>query len=107
MSTKKTKFAVKSIEDIDNALKEYYQSLNKKYDNKFSTYCDENGFDDEDAKDELNGEAQGAFLLFIYIHIINHVLVLCVWCKYTDSAFVDFDPGLNKFNLCNHLILLN
>ena len=45
-----------TIEQINNALERYYKSLNQPYQNQFTIFCDDNGYDDEGIGDELDDQ---------------------------------------------------
>ena len=46
-----------TIEQIDKAFTRYYKSLGKDYHNQFALYCDDNGYEEEDIKEDIEDEA--------------------------------------------------
>ena len=59
------------IEQVDNALREYYKALGKEQQynedgtGRFEHYCDENGIDEEALKDDLEGDPGDSMLIDI------------------------------------------
>lgn len=52
-----------TIEQINESFREYYTSLNKEYNNKFALFCEENGFDEDSIRDDIENETDESFLV--------------------------------------------
>eukprot|EP01084_Bolivina_argentea_P264916 448907_1 len=52
-----TETATPILVKMDDALRRYYKWMGKEYENQFSEYCEENGFELEDIDDELTNDA--------------------------------------------------
>ena len=51
-----------TIEQICNAFGRYYKSHNRGYEEYFTKYCDDNGFDEEMVAEEMQQDAEGCCL---------------------------------------------
>eukprot|EP01084_Bolivina_argentea_P173224 300033_1 len=51
------------IDDTCEALSRYYKSLGKPYDKLFSTYCEDNGLDEETIEEELKQQPEDCLLV--------------------------------------------
>eukprot|EP01084_Bolivina_argentea_P011002 20551_1 len=51
------------IDGICEALSRYYKSLGKPYDKLFSTYCEDNGLDEETIEEELKQQPEDCLLV--------------------------------------------
>ena len=56
ITSKQTVFVMATIAQINTALSRYYQLWNVPYSDQFSTFCEDNGFDDEIIHDEFESE---------------------------------------------------
>ena len=111
--------AMATIQQIDEAFARYYESLNHQYHAEFATYCEDNGYDEDCIKNDIEQEASESELVEFDEHFpfrnpphnqeevmefIHQLIRKFYYCPSAlgyiiPTSYVDFWPKLNHIGI--------